>query len=157
MRFHVLMLYGIACLMAACAQRPANTPTPLPDPHHHVVDANNNALGQQNAAEFKMVAVSVGSNLQQENITTNQIKTFRAFSTCDQMCRMFVEELSTGPLYELHTPSFSPGRQFSDLVWVANDILVFDQWTQPNHGVHYSVDVRGRKLLLASPVPSQAP
>ena len=159
----ILTLFGVSLLVVACVQRtsaPDNVPdvTPtLPDPHHHVVDVNNNWLGQVNAAGFKIVEVSVKPGPKRENVTGNQDKTFQAFFTCDQTCRMFFEELAVGHIYELQAPSFSPGRPFSDLVWVTNEILVFDQWAQPHHGVHYAVDVKEKKLILASPFPDQLP
>lgn len=150
MRFRFVALLGASLLMAACIQ------TTYPDPHHHVVDINNNGLGS-NAAKFKMAEVSVEPNGERESSTVNQEMTFQAFFACDQGCRVLVEELATGQTHELQAPSFAPWRPSSDPVWVTNDILVFDQWMQPHHGVHYAVDVRARKLILASPFPYQLP
>lgn len=163
MRFRILLtVYAADLLLTACAQEATHddiinaTPT-LPDPHHHVVNVNNNGLGPQNATEFKAVEVVADRDLKQESAITNQDETFRAFSTCDQTCRVLFDEISTSKRYELQASSFLPGRPFSDLVWIAGEILVFDQWTQPHHGVHYAIDVREKKLILASPFPDEVP
>lgn len=130
--------------------------SPLPDPHNHVVDVNETRFDQQNLVDFKIVPVSVESGLRRENII-NQNKTFQAFSTCDEAaCRIFYEELNTGQTYEIQGLPL-PHRPFSDLIWVTNEILVFDRWSQPHYGIHYAVDVSEQRLLLASPFPDLLP
>jgi hypothetical protein len=132
--------------------RPTGEATPtIPDPHHHNVDINNNWLWQQNASDFEMVKVSDPVNVAQE--TENQQGTFSAFTTCHETCRIFVKNLVTDETYEVRAPSFLSSRPFSELAWVNEEILAFDQWTQPHHGVHYAVNVQERELILASPFP----
>jgi hypothetical protein len=134
-----------------------NIPTPtLVDPHHHVVDVNQAWLDPQIVAMFKMVEAPIELNLERENITTNQDGTFRAFTTCGQYCRIFVEELITGKIYELQGLPLE-WRPFSGFVWITSDILVFDRWSQPHYGVHYAVNIKERKLILASPFPDRLP
>ena len=159
------MLFGLCLLIIFIAQgcqtvevSPVIAPTPtFPDPHHHVVDVNNNSLGPQNADGFKITEVSVAPDLSHEQATLNQDGTLEAFTTCDQSCRILFKELETGHIYEIQAPSFSPARPFSGPVWITSDILIFDQWSQPHYGVHYAVDVRDKKLILASPFTDQIP
>ncbi len=87
-----------------------------------------------------------------EGNVMNESKALHAFTTCNEVCRIFVQDLVKGEVYELHAPSFILGRPFSDLVWIDDRILIFDQWTQPYYGMHYAVNVPERKMLLASPV-----
>lgn len=134
-----------------------NVPTPtLVDPHHHVVDISKAWLDPQIVATFKIVEVSIEPDLERENNTKNQNGTFQAFTTCGQSCRIFIEELKTSKIYELQGLPLE-WRPFSDLVWITNDILVFDRWSQPHYGVHYAVNMKERKLILASPFPDQLP
>jgi len=129
----------------------------LPDPHHHVVDVNNNSLGPQNLEGFKIEGASINLGTQMDEIVINPAQTLRSFSTCNRTCHVYFEDTATGKVYEIQMPSFLPGRPFSALVWVTDEVLVFDQWTQPHHGVHYAVNVREKKLILASPFPDQLP
>jgi hypothetical protein len=47
-------------------------------------------------------------------------------------------------------------RPIDDVAWDGADRLVFDQWPQPHHGVHYEMDVRIRRLSAAYPVPDSS-
>lgn len=160
MRFHNLILCGISFLLVACAQiTGSNTPTSttsLPDPHKHVVDVNGVGLVSEMSATFKIAEVLIDATAKADNFAINQNNTLRAFSRCDQTCRIFVEDLGTSQIREIQGISL-PWRPFSDLVWITNDVLVFDQWTQPYYGIHYAVDVNAKKLILASPFTDQAP
>jgi hypothetical protein len=157
-----LLLVWVLSLLTACAGA-NNTvatlapPATLPDPHHHVVDVNNNSLGPQNLEGFKIEETPIKPEAQMDEITVNPSKTLRAFSSCTRTCHVYFEDSSVGKVYEIQMPSFLPGRPFSSLVWVTDEILVFDQWTQPHHGVHYAVNVREKKLILASPFPDHLP
>jgi len=164
MRCNTPILIGFCFLVAvlgSCqttegASDTVPTPT-LPDPHHHVVDVNQTRLDPQSIADFRIAEVSVEPTLRRENITVNREETFQAFTACDQTsCRIFVEDLDTGQVYKIQGLPL-PWRPFSDLVWISNDILVFDRWSQPHYGIHYAVDVREKTLILASPFPDQLP
>ncbi len=158
MRLRLLLILGISFL-AACAN-PSKTPTAtatLPDPHHHVDDINNNSLWQQNLEGFKIEESSIEPEQQKDNITVNPSRTMQAFSSCNHACHVFFEDLSAGKVYEIQMPSFLPGRPFSSLDWVTDEVLVFDQWTQPHYGVHYAINIHEKKLVLASPFPDKLP
>ncbi len=159
----LLALCFLVVILQGCqAQNTHSTvSTPkLPDPHHHVVDVNDIGLVPELAAKFKMVQVSIDPNLIRENITLNPNKSFRAFTTCEGApCqhKIYVEAHNTGQTFEIQGLSSLPWRPFSDLVWITDDILVFDRWSQPHYGIHFAVDVKARKLVLATPFPDQLP
>jgi hypothetical protein len=163
MRYTTLTAVGIfflltivqGCQTAEDASHIVSTPT-LPDPHHHVVDVSQGVFHPQTAADFEVVEVPVEPDLERESVTVNPEGTWRAFATFGQTCRIFIEEVETGRTYEMRGV-FLPWRPFSDLVWVSNNILVFDVWSQPHYGIHYAVDTRERKLVLASPFPDRLP
>jgi hypothetical protein len=161
MRTRLLLICGLSVLTACVGVNSSSvTPTPtatLSDPHHHVIDVNNNSLGPQNLEGFKIEEASIKPEMQADEVVVNPAQTLRAFSSCKRTCHIYFEDSSAGKVYEIQMPSFLPGRPFSSLVWVTDEVLVFDQWTQPHHGVHYAVNVREKKLVLASPFPDQLP
>jgi hypothetical protein len=171
--FLLLGIYLVIIILQSCetvpstssstVEKASNTVTKptvelaLLDPHNHIVDVNESQPDLQNFEDFKVVAVSIEPDLERENVAVNQEKTFQAFSNCDDTaCRIFFESLSTGQTYEIQGLPL-PHRPFSDVVWVAENILVFDRWSQPHYGIHYAVDVSEQKLLLASPFPDELP
>jgi hypothetical protein len=128
----------------------------LPDPHHHVVDVSSPGLLAEVLPDFRIVAVRPPAELARDEIVLNAAGTYRAFAGCDESCRVFFEVTASGDTFEILGLPL-PGRPFSGLVWVTDDILVFDRWSQPHYGLHYAVDVRARSLLLAAPFPDEAP
>ena len=150
---------------AAIAPDDPSTATPLPDPHNHVVDVSQAGLSPESTADFEMAEVSLDPGLKRENVTESPSGTFQAFTVCDPaLCssdnccqdRILVEEMRTGQLCEIQGLPLR-WRPFSDLVWIADNILVFDRWSGPDRGVHYAVNTQERQLLIASPFPRQLP
>ena len=135
----------------------SSLPTPLPDPHNHVIDVNESQLDLEDFKDFQVVPATVAPDLERENETSSQSKTLIAFSVCDeQACKIFFEDIEADQIYEIQGLPL-PHRPFSGLVWITDNILVFDRWSQPHYGVHYVVDVNERNLLLASPITDEAP
>lgn len=66
--------------------------------------------------------------------------------------RVRFEGVHTGQHYEVRGLPL-PHRPMSGLVWLDADRLAFDRWSQPHHGVHYVVDVRRLRVVLAAPFP----
>jgi len=159
----LLPLFVLVCLLNACTAtnldvRTQPSPTiKLIDPHYHVTDVNGNALGSQNARDFKLVRVQLDPKFPRENSVINQPSSFRAFSGCNPNCGIYLENLKTNEIYQFYAPSFLSSRPFQDLVWLSDHIIIFDQWTQPHHGVHFAINVREGKLILASPFPDKLP
>ncbi|AKI98692.1 hypothetical protein ATI61_10688 [Archangium gephyra] len=153
-----LLLAGVG---AACRSAPsgkpepgAGTPTALEDPHHHVVDVKGSWVTEDPNEGFALVPVpapAAGSEWDERAVSPDGKR--EAFATCEPECRVLVQAVGQGAPRELRGPAFTELRPFSGLVWLAPDILVFDQWTQPHYGIHYAVDVGNGRLLQAAPFP----
>jgi hypothetical protein len=68
--------------------------------------------------------------------------------------RIRLEELRGRRGYELRGLPL-PYRPLTALVWLDGRLLAFDRWSQPHYGLHYVLDVRARRLLLAVPFPDE--
>lgn len=119
-----------------------------PRRHHHVV-LFESVLGNV-APEFSMIETSLSSNPKKDNLVTNRNRTYEAFTVTDT--QLFVTERRTGKTFEIHGLPLE-WRPFSDLVWVNSNTLVFDRWSQPHYGVHYAVDIKRKRLVIAKPFP----
>jgi len=104
------------------------------------------------APEFSMVETSLAANSKKENLVTNRSRTFDVFTV--SVMRLFVAERKTGRIFEIRGLPLE-WRPFSDLVWENNHTLVFDRWSQPHYGVHYAVDVKTKRLVMAAPFPDE--
>lgn len=156
----IQLLISLVCILLV-VQAPKRdeigNKNPLSDPHDHVVDVNmTNWLFEQNAADFQIVEVNddLLVDIVHDEVI-NSKASMRAFTNCDDDCRIFVVDEVESEVYELIAPSFFTTRPFTGLDWVTDDVLVFDQWSQPHHGVHYTVKVMDRMLLLVSPFPDK--
>jgi len=161
--FAMLFLQGCQVLSSHPIEM---TPVALPpDPHHHPIDVHSGKAHVDLCNKsFKVVKTSLPSNpVRIGNITSNQGNTWKAFTACIPMLenptlchdKLFVEGTQFSQVYELQTTCFLGWRPFSSLVWLTDDILVFDQWANPHFGHHYAVDMRQGKLVIASPFPDQ--
>lgn len=131
-------------------------PAALPDPHRHVVDVSGPGLLSEVAPAFQVAPALPPPGMARDEVVVNAAATYRAFSGCDESCRLFLEALATGETFEILGLPL-PWRPFSGLAWATDDVLVFDRWSQPHYGLHYAVDVRERTLLLAVPFSDEAP
>jgi hypothetical protein len=103
----------------------------------------------QIAEQLEFVQVASLPLSEQQDVVVNPEQDTRAFIVSDGQDRLFIEELETNQLYELQGPLLS-WRPISGLTWLNNDVLAFDQWSNPHHGVHYEINIRERKLILVS-------
>lgn len=55
-----------------------------------------------------------------------------------------VHDTRTDKFYEIRGLGFP--RPLENLVWQSNDVLVFDQWINPNRGGRYAVNIKTKKL-----------
>ena len=55
-----------------------------------------------------------------------------------------VHDKPTDKFYEIRGLDFP--RPFENLTWKSNDVLVFDQWINPNRGGRYAVNIKTKKL-----------
>ena len=56
-----------------------------------------------------------------------------------------VQDAETDKLHEIRGLEFP--RPLENLVWQSNDVLVFDQWLNPNRGGRYAVNLKTKKLV----------
>jgi hypothetical protein len=125
-------------------------------PHRHV--KLSGSVLEEASAELTIVEVSPDASLEKENLVVNRRKTYTAYTAYhpgeQPAYRIYFEEKRTGKVYEIRGLPLAH-RPFSDLVWTDNRTLVFDRWSQPHYGVHYAVDVRKKKLIVAAAFPDK--
>jgi hypothetical protein len=139
-------LIAVLTLYDRAASQPSKPP--LPKPHRHIgVDKSASGEG---ISEFSMIETVPEAGMRKENLVRNRSWEYGAFTVSGT--RLFVAEWRTGKVFEIRGLPLE-WRPFSDLIWADNQTLMFDRWSQPHYGVHYSVNVRGRRLVAAVPFP----
>ena len=101
----------------------------------------------------EIVEVVLDKGSIKENRVRSRDGRYEAF-TSFPVFRIYFVARRAGKVYEVRGLPLDY-RPFSDLVWVNNRTLVFDRWSQPHYGVHYVVDVRRKKLVMAAVFPDQ--
>ncbi|HEY9852017.1 MAG TPA: hypothetical protein V6D28_21260 [Leptolyngbyaceae cyanobacterium] len=125
--------------------------------------SSNQAVGicsnEVDCQDFKIVETKALSNSSElRDITTNQSNTLKAAIAClitpgtPGQCqdKIVIQQAKTGKFMELKSECFLPWRPFSDLAWQTDNILVFEQWANPNFGHRYTVNVLNGKLIEVS-------
>ena len=102
--------------------------------------------------EYQFIETAVGPDMDwRSDYITNTNETFRVFTVCNSdLCheRIFIENLSTGQAFEFLFSGRLNWRPIRHTRWLNNDILIFDQWSQPRYGFVFAIDVRKRESLL---------
>ena len=129
----------------------------LRDPHRHVTDVSRSSLRLDLRGQIDFVEVAPPDGRNGSKELANPKHSFVALTYCDDKCVVLVREVASMRFFEIQVPSFSPARPFQGVLWLGQNILVFDQRTQPSYGIHYAVDVKARTLLQASPFSSLRP
>ncbi len=147
-------LLSVLCLALTGCQiqedRPAATATPVEYQRDFpVLEIEDENFSTEVAKSLEFVEVDSLPPSEQQEAVVNPVQDTQAFIVVDERYRIFVEEFETNQVYELQGP-FQPGRPFSRLTWLDNNVLAFDQWSTPHHGVHYEIDIRERKLIYVS-------
>lgn len=140
MRYYILKMVAVCWLslfLSSCqfakVALPKRMATPtLSDPHQHIVNIEGPGLVLELAENLSIEVVVVNTDVQRDNLTENQAGSWLVFTIYDESFSIFIEDLENNQVYEIRgiTQSWRP---ISDLVWVTNEILVFDQWRQPHH------------------------
>jgi hypothetical protein len=125
------------------------------DPHSHLRRWN---VMRQVMPNVEIAEVVLDKSVSRENLAQSCDGRYEAFTTFhpDQSpsFRIYFAERGTGRVFEvLGLPL--PYRPFSDLAWVNNRTMAFDRWSQPHYGIHYAVNVRGKKVMRASAFPDE--
>lgn len=100
----------------------------------------------KNAEQFVLVETVKPSSQPWESLA-NSTGEYRASHLCEPPCGVFIEEISSGKIYELSMPDLNKNRGVKDLSWSSAYILEFTQGTSPNIALRYVVDIREQKIL----------
>ncbi len=129
--------------------------TPPGDPHHHVVPVHQLPWTTELAPDARLVRLG-GPTAGADSVPSPDGR-WRAFVVDrkdEPGGRVCVEAVPGGARYELRGLPL-PYRPISALVWLDSTRLAFDRWSQPHYGIHYVLDVRQRRLVLAAPFPDE--
>jgi hypothetical protein len=102
--------------------------------------------------EYQFIETTVGPDLDwYSDCATSTNGTYRVFTACNSnLCqdRVFIENLDTGQVFEFLFSARLTWRPISNMRWLDNDVLVFDQWSQPHYGFVFAVDIREQELFV---------
>lgn len=106
----------------------------------------------------EVAEVTIDKSATKENPARSRDRRYEAFTTYTPneslSFRIYFVERATGKVYEVRGLPLSH-RPFSNLSFVNNRMLAFDRWSQPHYGVHYVVDVREKRLVIAAAFPDE--
>ena len=108
--------------------------------------------------DVEVAEVTLDKSLTKENVTRSRDRRYEAFTTYTPneslSFRIYFVERATGKVYEVRGLPL-PHRPYSNLSWSNNRTLLFDRWSQPHYGVHYAVNVREKRLVIAAAFPDE--
>ena len=146
----IILVCGLLALLGLDNHASSQSQKPYsPKSHRHL------RLGKSigvDIPEFAMAETSLEAGMIKENLRTNRSKKYDAFTVSGT--RLFVTERRMGKIFEIRGLPLG-WRPFSDLIWADSRTLMFDRWSQPHYGIHYAVDVEGRRLVAAVPFPDK--
>ena len=146
---------GLIVVMVIASYAQDRSYRPLADPHRHVVEVHKRPWKTDLAPEV-IIAVLEGSVVDTRDSVLSPNGRWLAFvfSTQLEWARVGLEDTRSGKRYQLvNLPlEYCP---INDIVWIDSTHLAFDRWSQPHYGMHYIVDVRNIRLLLAAPFPDE--
>jgi hypothetical protein len=92
---------------------------------------------------------------QKKKEATNYSNTLRAYTvpgigTAEQIV---IEDLKTNRIFILEGLPPSP-REFSQLIWVNENILSVERWSNPHYGWRYQIDVQKQQLITEDNIAS---
>jgi hypothetical protein len=141
-----------------CSKQESLSETPEPalfEREFPVTEVASDYVATQRSELFEIVPVQDIAETKLDSGIINQSQTFAAFNACTpQSCKILVEELATEQVYELTGP-FLSWRPISDQVWLTDEILGFDQWSNPHYGTHYEIDFVQEKIIFVSVIAAQ--
>ena len=140
-----MVLLGLHSIVVAQPSRPQ-----LPKSHRHI-GVDRSAIGDA-IPEFAMTEAILEATSKKENLIRNRSRRYDAFTVSGT--RLFVTERKSGKIFEIRGLPLE-WRPFSELVWADDHTLMFDRWSQPHYGVHYAVDIAGKRLVAAVPFPDK--
>lgn len=83
------------------------------------------------------------------------IAQFKMENDADAMLDVIVvHDKGSDKFYEIRGVEDFPWRPFSEIKWISNDVLQFEQWVNPNNGGRYQVNLKTGKVVAAGYVRS---
>ncbi len=128
---------------------------PIADPHAHVVPVHQ-LPWQTDLAPDVRIAPLITPPLESRDSVLSPNGQWLAFvftAPDESGGRVGFQNIRTGKRYQIEGLPL-PYRPITGLCWI-DTLLIFDRWSQPHYGIHYIVDVRGARLLLATPFPDE--
>ena len=154
-RLPVSLALFLTLIVTGCAEEsvPLRTATPIEYQRDFQVTESpfDDDFFAQMAEPLEIVEIPNSQFDRQENAVFNPDQTYRAFAVCNEQCGIYVEQSEGDRLFELRGP-FLPWRPFSGLTWLNDDILAFDQWSNPDYGIHYQVNFTERRVESVSAI-----
>ena len=147
----IILACGLIALLGLHDRALSQSPRPSPPKSHRHIGLDKSAVGVE-IPEFSMDETSIEAGMKKENLITNRSGRYTAFIISGT--RLFVSDRGTGKVFEIRGLPLG-WRPFSDLIWANDQTLMFDRWSQPHYGVHYAVDVKSRRLIVAAPFPDK--
>lgn len=125
------------------------------DPHDHAVSVHETPWTTALAPQARMVRLQ--GPVAGSDTVVSPDGAWRAFvfePSDEPGGRLCLETVRGGRRYELRGLPL-PYRPLSALVWLDADRLAFDRWSQPHYGIHYVLEARRARLVLATPFPDE--
>lgn len=110
------------------------------------------AMLSEIAPGITFVRVTPPEAAKRENLRKTADGRFIAYTAFVGSERLFVKDTRAGVVYEVRGIPLEH-RPFSDLRWYGRNRLALDRWSQPHHGMHYELDVRQKRLVVAYAFP----
>jgi hypothetical protein len=104
------------------------------------------------APDISFIRATPPETGKRENLRKTADGRFIAYTASVGSERLFVKDTRTRAVYEVRGIPLEH-RPFSDLRWYGRSRLVLDRWSQPHHGMHYELDVRQKRLVVAYAFP----
>lgn len=102
-------------------------------------------------SSFRIIPI-LNSNIPDDALWINNKKnSLSAVTFCQFHCNVTIIFKEKKEIAQLYSSTFILGRPFTNLIWITDEILTFDQMSQPHYGVHYEVNIVEGKLLSITP------
>ena len=142
------------CLTLTAACQPRRSPAlAVVDVHRHVVPVHALPWTTDLAPDTRVVTFEGSESGSDSTVSPDGRWRALVVESADEPGgRIRIEMVSGGQRGELRGLPL-PHRPLSALVWLDDERLAFDRWSQPHYGIHYVLNVRHRRLVLAAPFP----
>lgn len=142
----VTMVFSVGCAFQSSADLATVTEVP------------NQLLATSASQELEFTPINffgVDTSLPFYSEEQNPTETVRAYTWCTQeSCKLIIDDIVEGSTYELQG-IFLSWRPYSNLNWVDDNTLEVEQWTNPNYGTRYHINVAEQKIVEVTAIISE--